>query len=242
MKVLADLGKLNDGRNVLVLQKADRIEYVLASGYDPSRPEGSQWDHGTYLYDLTSLADVVTYTNMPIGYGRLAEIASKAIDGIEDAKQYCMHEIDMDESELKFFGIIGELTLEEYDKKMSIYGERIHRKYSEELYREISSFQQEHMERFLKEYEDTIGDDPKKEVCYQLLRYAVQDSESGNAIVDVDFITNEDEAADLQDTIFEEIGHYLLDDCEVYQESNGDWVADVMFAGNYVPYWDGWRD
>lgn len=134
------------------------------------------------------------------------------------------------------------MTFEEYDKKMGEYGEQLRNNYTEELYQEVSEFQSKHMEEFLEEYKKTIGDDPAKQVCYDLLEYAVHDSESGNAIVEADFVTNDEEAKELVDTIFDEIGKYLLDDCDVYEESRGGYVADVMFAGNYVPYWDGWRD
>lgn len=133
------------------------------------------------------------------------------------------------------------MTFEEYNEQMNKASEKLKENYTEELYKSVSEFQYAHMEEFLNEYKKTV-DSPAKEVCYDLLYYAVHESQSGNAIVDADFVTNEDEAAELKDTIFEEIGKYLLDDCEVYKESNGQWVADAMFGGNYVPYWDGWRD
>lgn len=134
------------------------------------------------------------------------------------------------------------MTFEEYDAKMGEYADKLREDYSDELYQEVSEFQDKHMREFLAEYEKTIGDDPKKKVCYELLEYAVNDSESGSVIVDeIDFVTNEDEAKELQNTIFEEIGEYLLDDCQVYKEGNS-YVADVMFGGSYVPYWDGWNE
>lgn len=134
------------------------------------------------------------------------------------------------------------MTFEEYDAKMDEYADKLRKDYSDDLYQEVSEFQDKHMREFLAEYGNTVGDDLKKKVCYELLEYAIKDSTSGNAIVfDIDFITNEEEAKDLEDTIFEEIGQYLLDDCEVYQE-DGSYLADVMFGGAYVPYWDGWNE
>jgi len=111
MKILADLGKLKNGRNVIVIQKADRIEYVLAEAYDPNGPENSKWSSGTYLYDLESLAKAILYYNMPIGYDRMTEIASKAIDGLREddeteAQIYCEEEIEMDSDELEYFGFV----------------------------------------------------------------------------------------------------------------------------------------
>ena len=134
------------------------------------------------------------------------------------------------------------MTLKEYDKQMGIYSDRIRENYTEELYKELSEFQYDYMEKVLKEYKSAVGGDPARRVCYELLEYAVNESQSGNAIVEVDYISTDDEAELLQDRILEEIGDYLLDDCQVYQEHNGTWVADVMFGGSYVPYWDGWRE
>lgn len=110
MKIIADLGKLNNGNNVLVLEKGKRIEFALASGYNPEAPEGSQWDHGTYLYSLESLARAILYCEKPIGYDRMSEIASKAIDGLreddeETAREYLMEEVELDEAELEYFGL-----------------------------------------------------------------------------------------------------------------------------------------
>lgn len=107
MKVLADLGKLNDGRNIIVLQKADRIEYVVAEGYNP---DTESWGRGTYLYDLGDLARTILFVNETIGYTRLKEIAAKAIDGLreddeEQAQIYCRDVIDMIPEELKEFGL-----------------------------------------------------------------------------------------------------------------------------------------
>ena len=107
MKILANLGKLNDGHTVLVTQKADRIEYVLATGFDEAT---QSWGSGTYLYDIEDLARAVLYANKPIGYDRMTEIASKAIDGLreddeESAQEYCREEIEMDDTELEFFGL-----------------------------------------------------------------------------------------------------------------------------------------
>ena len=142
------------------------------------------------------------------------------------------------------------MTIEEYDAKVSEMGERLRASWkadnydeANDLYKKISEFQYEHMEEFLAEYEKTVLGSPLKRICYDLLEYAVHDSQSGNAIVEVDFVTNQEEAKQLVDIIKREIGHYLLDDCDVYQEDrNGQWVADVMFCGNYVPWWDGWKE
>jgi len=70
-----------------------------------------------------------------------------------------------------------------------------------------------------------------------LLSYAVKNSESGNSIIDVESKEISDE---IENIIWQEIGNYLLD-YQVYKENN-QWIIDCMFAGYYVPHWNGWND
>jgi len=129
------------------------------------------------------------------------------------------------------------MTLNEYNKKMSKYVDRLRELYDEEyeiLYEEVSKFQQDYMENVLEEYKKTI-DCEAREYIYDLMCHAVRISESGSSIVNVD---TKEIADEIDNILWEEIGDYLLD-YEVYEENNH-WVIDCMFAGNYVPYWDGW--
>lgn len=131
------------------------------------------------------------------------------------------------------------MTLNEYDNKMSEYGDKLRELYGkefDELYEEVSEFQQNYMENVLEEYQKTI-DCKTKEVVYDLLCYAVRDSQSGNAIVDVE---TKEIADSVDEILWDEIGDYLLD-YEIYEEGDC-WAIDCMFAGNYVPYWDGWNE
>lgn len=137
------------------------------------------------------------------------------------------------------------MTFDEYNKKIDEYVDRMVEVFRDvdlyhQIYRELSEFQNDYMQNVLKEYKKTVGDDRAKEICYELLSYAVNDSESGNAIVDID---DEETARKVDEILYEELGDYLLDENEnVYQESDGQWVANVMFGGSYIPGWDGWSD
>ena len=107
MDIIANIGKLKSGQDIILLQKADHYEFVLATGYDK---ETQSWGSGTYLYDIEDLAKAILYTEQTIGYDRMCEIASKAIDGLrendeDEAQAYCREEIDMDYDERKFFGL-----------------------------------------------------------------------------------------------------------------------------------------
>ena len=131
------------------------------------------------------------------------------------------------------------MTLDEYDKKMSEYADRLRNTYGnewDELYEEVSKHQQNYMENILEEYQKTI-DCRAKEHIYDLLCYAVRTSESGSSIVNVE---SKEIAGEIENIIWDEIGDYLLD-CQIYEEDNH-WAIDCMFAGNYVPYWDGWSE
>jgi hypothetical protein len=130
----------------------------------------------------------------------------------------------------------SKFDITEYDKKMREYRERLDANYTDELYEEVSQFQEKEMTKMLEEYRKTI-DEPAKEVIANLVQYAINISVSGNAIESVE---TEEEANRIDEILWDEIGDLLLD-CEIYEE-DGEWNIDVMFGGYYVPYWDGWRD
>lgn len=55
---------------------------------------------------------------MPIGFDRMTEIASKAIDGLREddeteARIYCEEEIEMDSDEMEYFGLAEEESEDE---------------------------------------------------------------------------------------------------------------------------------
>ena len=137
------------------------------------------------------------------------------------------------------------MTLKEYDKKIDEFQQRMIEALDdaeryENLERELAEFQNDYMQNVLREYKKNINDDPAKQVCYELLAYAVNKGTSGNAIVVID---DEETANKVDEILYDELGDYLLGENEnVYQESDGQWVVDVMFGGSYVPDWDGWRD
>ena len=101
----------------------------------------------------------------------------------------------------------------------------------------IYNLQSKFMEELLENYKQCINGNQAKEVIYEALVYAVNDSLSGSVIIGID---SKELAEEVDDIYWSEIGDYLLDGY-VY-ESDGNWCLDCMFAGNYVPYWDGWTE
>lgn len=122
------------------------------------------------------------------------------------------------------------MTFEEYNKKLNEYEAELNN--DDTILDKISELQYGYMRNVIKQYN---ADSPAKEVCRELLDYAVNYSQSGNSIYYVD---SEGLAEEVNEIIWEELGDYLLD-CEVYEE-DGEWVIDCMFGGYFVPEWDGW--
>ena len=127
------------------------------------------------------------------------------------------------------------MTLEEYDAKMQEKVDAIRdiEKEKNELY----EFQMNYMKTVLREYKKKITSKAQKYI-YELFAYAVINSTSGSAILCVD---DKEMADEIDRIIWQEIGDYLLDSPQIY-ETDGKWAIDCVFAGNYIPGWDGWDE
>ena len=109
MKIIADLGKLTKNKNLIVIEKANHLEYVIASNYNAD--EGC-WSSGEYYYSLDGIAEAILYYKRLMGYMRLQEIAEKAMsylnennlleDFLEDTG------VDLEEDEKEYFGVNDE--------------------------------------------------------------------------------------------------------------------------------------
>lgn len=78
MKILANLGKLKDGRQALVIEDAYKPNYAIVSGFNA---ENGTWDSARYFDgDLTHFSREITNINMVVGYDRIMQIANDCID------------------------------------------------------------------------------------------------------------------------------------------------------------------
>ena len=106
--VKANLGKLQDGRDVLAINNS-ATPYVIARNYNPEEREGRQWDNGSYIYSLTQLGKAIVDTNLPIPYDRLCEIATRFIDNAKDNGDVedviYDYDLELTQEERDFFGI-----------------------------------------------------------------------------------------------------------------------------------------
>lgn len=108
------------------------------------------------------------------------------------------------------------------------------------IYEELSEYQAKVMGEYLEQYKAN-ADTRAKEIIAELLEYAVRHSDTGSSVV---CDLTQEEADEVDDIIWEEIGDFMLDYPEIYEDTHygTGWNIDAMFGGNYVPYWDGWDD
>lgn len=111
--------------NYALLQSESDTQYVVASGYDSTQPEGQQWNHGTYFtyqddsQKVSSLANALelfryrTEENY-ISRSRLEELATNFKNELLEEyleegeyEKFFDYEFGMDEYEKKFFEIEG---------------------------------------------------------------------------------------------------------------------------------------
>ena len=109
MKILANLGKLKDGRTALVIEDAYSPDYAIVANFD----EGTQsWSSALYFDgNLTEFAKAITDANLVIGYDRMKQIAEEYISNdAEAAESSYVYDIltgtiGMDQAEMEELGL-----------------------------------------------------------------------------------------------------------------------------------------
>lgn len=109
MRVIANLGKLSDLYTALIIDNP-YFPYYIVNGYNGEIEGDNLWAAtANYYSNIFDFAKAITgYEKDGIGYHRLDEIASKAIDGLfefdeNEAKYYCESELDLDKREREYF-------------------------------------------------------------------------------------------------------------------------------------------
>lgn len=108
----------NKKRKIALLQSESDVQYVVATGYDPTAPEGQQWGHGSYfMYEnekekakaLSGALDLFRYRTEQdyISMERMSEIAQWAVDVIYCDADECELVDGLDKFERDYFGIRG---------------------------------------------------------------------------------------------------------------------------------------
>lgn len=135
------------------------------------------------------------------------------------------------------------MTLSKYDSMMEFFKKTLseckEKRTWETCHNNLVLFQETEMMEFLKEYKNKIKTNAQK-IIYLAFEYAVKFSKSGSSIVQ---IPDKRLANRVDEICWGEIGDFLLD-YEVYEDASnpGTYLLDCMFAGNYVPAWDGWEE
>lgn len=111
MRVIANLGKLDDQRTALIIDN-EAFPFFIVNGYNGETEGDNLWAWTVGYYDdIFKFAKAITnYCKEGVGWYRLDEIAAKAIDGlIEDdpyeAEEYLRNEIEITYEEAVYFGI-----------------------------------------------------------------------------------------------------------------------------------------
>lgn len=117
MKVIANLGKIDDRHTALIIDN-EHFPYYIVNGYNGNTEGDDLWVNTTKYFDnLFDFARAITnYTEGKIGYDRLDEIASKAIDGLIEADVYgaedwLREEVDLTDEEVDYFCIVEQMDM-----------------------------------------------------------------------------------------------------------------------------------
>ena len=129
------------------------------------------------------------------------------------------------------------MTFNEYNEQIKVMERKvIEDKFSDEALDSLKDFKRTHMQEFVDEYKRNAKGDGTKELIADLFAGTVEGGDSGSVVY---YVETEEEANAINEIIWEEIGHFMLDAPEVYYDKySGEWVIDCMFGGAYIPEWD----
>lgn len=105
---------------------------------------------------------------------------------------------------------------------------------------ETYEYQSREMNKFLEEYRKEADSKAKKDIC-KILRDLIGFSENGSVFRWYD---SKAEAQAVYDEILSKycpVSPMLSDDCDLYKDGE-EWVISLMFYGDYVPDWDGFKE
>ena len=111
MKVIANLGKLDEQRTALIIDN-DIFPFYIVNGYNGETEGDNLWGWTVGYYDnvIVFAKAITNYGKEGIGWYRMDEIASKAIDKLiendpYEAEEFLREELDLDDDEVEYFGI-----------------------------------------------------------------------------------------------------------------------------------------
>ena len=121
--------------------------------------------------------------------------------------------------------------LKEYDEKIDKYVELLKEDFDGYI-EEVNKFQFDFMKKWLDEYEKTIDSDAKQ-ILYNLVLYALHESQYGDA---TEYTESKETLDEIEEIYEKEIGWFLLGAIETYKDGN-EYAIVATFGGNYVPQW-----
>lgn len=99
MKILANLGTLKNGCTALVIEDAYHPNYIIASGFDDSKPIGEKWNAATYFDgNLIAFTNAIQEIELGLSVERAIEIIRQYVsDDLENAEEKLESRMDADE-------------------------------------------------------------------------------------------------------------------------------------------------
>lgn len=106
MKILANLGTLKNGCTALVIEDAYHPNYIIASGFDDSKPIGEKWNAATYFDgNLIAFTNAIQEIELGLNAERAIEIIREYVSDdfenadpafIKDKLESCMTEEEIE--------------------------------------------------------------------------------------------------------------------------------------------------
>ena len=105
------LAKLNERYSAVYMPENRCTPYAIVANFNPNGHDDDWWENALgYYADYGRFCRACTNFTLTVGYDRLEEIASKAIDGLikddpYEAEEYLRNEIEITDEEVEYFGI-----------------------------------------------------------------------------------------------------------------------------------------
>ena len=111
IKVIANLGKLDEERTALIIDNT-YFPYYIVNGWNGEMEGDNLWAWTVSYFDniMDFAKEITAYGTEKIGYKRMSDIAAKAIDGLfmdgaAEAQEYCEETLELNDDECKYFGV-----------------------------------------------------------------------------------------------------------------------------------------
>ena len=130
------------------------------------------------------------------------------------------------------------MDMEIYDAAMNAFGEILNtagdNRKREKIMKIIGGFQLSIMRKFVKEMPDKTE---AQRAVRDMFKHVVEGNRSGSSYV---YGISKDAEEELQKLCYEEYGDFA--EIKIAEAKNGTLTLEAIVYGNYVPFWDGFKE